>query len=216
MRRLLLVALLAVIALIAVTVIADRLAAAYAADRVATEIQKQGFNVKPNVKINGFPFLTQAISRDFRDVRLSAHGVQEGPLRISSIEATARGVHLDSSYRKGTVDSLDGTGAINFADLSSAAGQPGLTLSSAGPDKVQAQIDLGVVEGMATAQVTKVGNNIQIHDFAVEGFPISELGQKFDFSVPVPALPMGLTFQSVSVTLQGVILQIAGAHVPFG
>ena len=216
MRRLLLVALLAVIALIAVTVIADRLAAAYAADRVATEIQKQGFNVKPNVKINGFPFLTQAISRDFRDVRLSAHGVQEGPLRISSIDATARGVHLDSSYRKGTIDSLDGTGVINFADLSSAAGQPGLTLSSAGPDKVQAQIDLGVVEGMATAQVTKVGNTIQVHGISIQGIPFSELGQLLDFSVPVPALPIGLIFQSLSITAQGVVLHVTGAHVPFG
>src|ERR1700716_905199 len=120
MRRLLLVALLAVIALIAVTVIADRLAAAYAADRVATEIQKQGFNVKPNVKINGFPFLTQAITRDFHGVQLSAQGVQEGPLRISSLDATAQGVHLDPSYRKGTIDSLDGTGVVTFADLVSA------------------------------------------------------------------------------------------------
>src|SRR4030081_3460604 len=136
MRRLLLVALLAVIALIAVTVIADRLAAAYAADRVATEIQKQGFNVKPNVKINGFPFLTQAISRDFRDVKLSAHGVQEGPLRLSSIDARARGAPRDSSHRPGPMDGGDGTGVITLADLSSAASQPGLTLSSAGPDKV--------------------------------------------------------------------------------
>jgi hypothetical protein len=214
--RWLLIALLAVIALIAATLVADRLAAAYAADRVASEIQKQGLNVKPEVKINGFPFLTQGISRDFHDVQVSAHGVRQGPLRISSLNATARGVHLDPSYQKGTIDSLDGTGVIQFADLTSAAGQPALTLSSAGPDKVQAQIDLDVVKGTATAQVTKVGNDIQVHDFSVEGVPLAELGPELDFSVPVPALPMGLTFRSLSITLQGVVLQVAGEHMPFG
>jgi hypothetical protein len=205
-----------VIALIAAALVADRLAAAYAADRVASDIQQQGLNVKPEVRINGFPFLTQAISRDFHDVRVSAHGVQLGPLRISSLDATARGVHLDPSYQKGIIDSLDGTGVIQFADLTSAAGQPGLALSSAGPGKVQAMIDFDVVEATATAQVTKVGNNIRVHDFSVEGIPLSELGRELDFSVPVPALPMGLTFRSLSITVQGVVLQVAGEHLPFG
>jgi hypothetical protein len=207
---------IALIALIAAALVADRLAAAYAADRVASEIQKQGLNVKPEVKINGFPFLTQAISREFHDVRISAYGVQQGPLRISSLDATARGVHLDPSYQKGTIDSLDGTGVIEFADLTSAAGQPGLALSSAGPGKVQATIDFDVVEGTATAQVTKVGNNIQVHDFSVEGIPLSELGWELDFSVPVPALPMGLSFRSLSIAPRGVVLQVAGEHMPFG
>jgi hypothetical protein len=160
--------------------------------------------------------LTQAISRNFQDVRLSARGIQVGTLRISSLDATARGVHVDSSYRKGTIDSLDGTGVITFTDLTSAAGQPDLTLSSAGADKVQAKIDLGVVEGMATAQVTKVGSSIQVHGISVEGFPLSELDQELDFSVPVPTLPLALTFQSIDITSQGVVLHVTGTHIPFG
>jgi hypothetical protein len=216
MRRSFLVALLAVITLTGVAVIADRLAAAYAADRVATEIEKQGFNVKPTVKINGFPFLTQAISRNFHDIRLSAQGVQKGPLHISSLDATAQGVHLDSSYQKGTIDILDGTAVITFAELVSAGGQPGMTLSAAGPGTVEVKIDLGVIQGTATAQVTKVGNTIQVHGISIQGIPFSELGQLLDFSVPVPALPIGLIFQSLSITAQGVVLHVTGAHVPFG
>ncbi|MCW2915841.1 MAG: hypothetical protein JWN52_3909 [Actinomycetia bacterium] len=207
--------LLVLIALIAIMVIVDRVAVAYAENTIADDIRKQ-FTTKPDVTIKGFPFLTQAISRDFHDVRLSALGIQEGPLRISRLDAAARGVHLDSSYQKGTIDNLDGTGVITFSDLSGAAGQPDLTLSPAGPDKVQAKIDLGAVEGTATAKVTKVGNQIQIHGVSVEGFPLSELGQKLDFSVPVPALPMGLTFQSLSITSKGVVLHVTGAHIPFG
>jgi hypothetical protein len=211
-----LVVLMVLVVLVAVMVIGDRVAAAYAENTVAGEIQKQGFNGKPDVTIKGFPFLTQAISRNFHDVRLSARGIQEGPLRISRLDAAARGVRLDSGYRKGTIGSMDGTGVITFADLAGAAGQPDLTLSAAGPGRVQAKIDLGIVEGMATAQVTKVGNQIRVHGISVEGFPLSDLGEKLDFSVPVPALPMGLTIQSVGVSSQGVLIHVTGAHITFG
>jgi hypothetical protein len=214
--RRLLIALLVVVALIAISVIVDRLAAAYADDTIAGEIQKQGFNTKPDVKIKGFPFLTQAISRNFHHVSLSARGVEEGPLRISRLDATVRGVHLDSSYQKGTIDSLDGTGVVTFADLAKAAGEPDLTLSSAGPDTVQATIDLGLVDATATARVTKVGDQIQVHGISVEGFPLSDLGRQLDFSVPVPALPLGLTFKSIGIGSQGVVLHVTGAHIRFG
>ncbi|MCW2887048.1 MAG: hypothetical protein JWL58_3910, partial [Streptosporangiaceae bacterium] len=206
MPRWLLVAILIVVALLAVAVIVDRVAVVYADNTIAGEIQKQGFNAKPDVKIKGFPFLTQAISRNFQHVSMSARGVKEGPLRISRLDASVRGVHLDSSYQKGTIDSMDGTGVVTFADLAGAAGEPDLTLSSAGPDTVQAKIDLGIADGTATARVTKVGNQIQVHGISVEGFPLSDLGQKLDFSVPVPALPLGLTFQSIGISSEGVML----------
>src|SRR5437870_5616624 len=40
---------------------ADRLAAAYVADRIATKIQGYGFLQRPGVTVEGFPFLTQLI-----------------------------------------------------------------------------------------------------------------------------------------------------------
>jgi hypothetical protein len=208
--------LLVVVGLLAVSVIVDRLAVAYADSTIAKEIQKQGFNAKPDVTIKGFPFLTQAISRNFQHVSLRARGVQEGSLRISSLDADVRGVHLDSSYQKGTIDSLDGVGVVTFKDLAHAAGQDDLTLSSGGPDTVQAKIDLGFADGTATAKVTKVGNQIKVHGISVEGIPLSDLGQQLDFSVPVPALPLGLTFQSVGISSQGVLLHVTGAHIKFG
>ncbi|MGI8333782.1 LmeA family phospholipid-binding protein [Actinomadura scrupuli] len=214
--RWLLVVLLVVIALLAIAVIVDRVAVAYADNTIATEIQKQGFNAKPDVKIKGFPFLTQAISRDFKHVSLRARGVKEGPLTISRLDADVRGVRLESSYQKGTIGSLDGTAVVTFADLAAAAGQSDLSLSAAGPDMVRAKVDLGIVEGTATARVTKVGNQIQVHGISVEGFPLSELGDELDFSVPVPALPLGLTFQSLRISSEGVMLRITGSRVRFG
>ena len=48
-----------VVALLAVVLIANRVAVICAQDRLATQIRDRGFSVKPQVTIAGFPFLTQ-------------------------------------------------------------------------------------------------------------------------------------------------------------
>ena len=58
--------------------------------------------------------------------------------------------------------------------------------------------------------MTKVGNEIRVHAVSVEGFPLSDLGDDLDFSVPVTGLPMGLTFKSLTVSSKGVALRITG------
>jgi hypothetical protein len=44
------------------------------------------------------------------------------------------------------------------------------------------------------------------------GLPVSALGSLPDFTVPIPALPAGMTIQSVSVTGQGIMINIVGHH----
>ena len=46
---------------------------------MASEIQQQGFPKKPDVTINGFPFLTQVISRDFKNIKRQLHQHHRGP-----------------------------------------------------------------------------------------------------------------------------------------
>ena len=59
--------------------------------------------------IEGFPFLTQVIARDFKTIKVSSTNITEGPLLIQAINATANGVHLDSSFSGGTITTVDGT-----------------------------------------------------------------------------------------------------------
>ena len=113
---------------------------------------------------------------------------------------------------------MDGTGTISFGNLTKAAGQPGLALSADGPDKVKAEVDLadvGVGTATAIAQVTKVGNGIRVHAVSVEGFSLDDLSNDLDFTVPVTGLPMGLKFQSLSVSSKGVTMRITGANLKF-
>jgi hypothetical protein len=207
-----------VVVLLILLVVADRVAASVAETEAASQIKSAGFPVKPKVTISGFPFLTQLAARDFHQVNITASNVPEGPLDIASINATGRGVHLTSGFNGATVDQINGTALVTFAGVSHAAGVgDGITLSNAGNGDVKATIDLGFVSGSALAQVSRSGpHTINIRFVSFGGIPPSALGPLQDFSINVPSLPAGMTIQNVSVTGQGLLINVAGTHTTFG
>ena len=209
------VVLIVVLVLAGLAVVGDRVAAAYAEHRIASEVQKEGFGARPDVKIYGFPFLTQVLDRHFPHARMTARNVREGPLTIGSIDADAHDVRVSGDFNSGTIGSVDGTATVSFGSLTKAAGESDLSLSAAGPDTVKADVDLGVTTATATAKVTKVGNGIRVQAVSVEGFPLSELDGDLDFTVPVTGLPMGLRFKSLKVSSRGIALRITGANLKF-
>src|SRR6202044_160282 len=76
---------------------ADFAARAVAEQVAATQFQKQGnLPVKPDVTIEGFPFLTQVAAKDLSDVKVAISNLPEGPVTFSSINATATGIKLNS------------------------------------------------------------------------------------------------------------------------
>ena len=206
-----------VVVLLILLVVADRVAAGIAENEVANQIKSQGFPVKPNVTISGFPFLTQLATRDFRQVNITASNVTEGPLDIANINATLHGVHVNSAFNGATVDQVNGTALVTFAGLSHAAGVgDGITLSNAGNGDVKASIDLGFVSGNALARVARAGpHQINVRFISFGGIPPSVLGPLQDFTISVPNLPAGMTIQNVSVTGQGLLISVAGTHTTF-
>ena len=112
----------------------DRAAAAYAAGRIATKLQAQGFPVRPSVTVEGFPFLTQLISRHLDGIEVTAPRFPVGQV-TASIRAHATDITLDSGYQSGTIAQVTGTGLISFASLGrlpALAGVPGLKIGSDG------------------------------------------------------------------------------------
>ena len=80
----------------------DRAAAAYTARRIATTLQNEGFPVRPNVSVEGFPFLTQLISRHLQGVEVTAARFPVGSV-TASIDVHAQDITLDSGYQSGTI-----------------------------------------------------------------------------------------------------------------
>lgn len=197
----------------------DRVAVAYADNRAAQQIKAQGFPVKPDVSIEGFPFLTQVASRHLSDVHVTASHVREGPVTFSLV-ADATGVLLNPGFHSGTITRVTGTGLIGFSSLASAAGvagAPGLKIRADGPHRVKLEVNLDVFSAAAVAAIERAGpDTFRVRIISTDGIPASLLGALKDFTVHIPALPMGLSIQRVDVSGQGVLIHVTGSSIKFG
>ena len=91
MRRLV----VALVAIVALLVVADRVAVLAADHVVAGRIQAdQQLDSRPSVSIHGFPFLTQALGGKYDDVTLTLHDLRKGGVPIRTLRVRLRGVHV--------------------------------------------------------------------------------------------------------------------------
>jgi hypothetical protein len=195
----------------------DRAAKAYAEDQMASQVQSSlALSGKPNVTIQGFPFLTQLAARTFNTVDVNASNETAGPggqLEIASLTATLHGMHIHGT-NSATVDQFTASALVTFTALAHAGGIPqGITLAPAGPNQLKATVDILGFSSDATAKVTQVGNdkiNVKITDFA--GIPAEVLGSLTDFTFSIPKLPAGVKIQSISVTQQGLRITATGQN----
>ncbi len=203
--------------LLAALLVADRAAAIYAEDTVARRIRDRGFPGKPRVSIAGFPFLTQVAARRLTKVVVSAAGWELGQVEVKRLDLTLHRIRVSSRYHVGTAAQIGGTALVGFAGLAGAAGLPGVTVAAAGPDRVKITAGPGQRAGIATARVATAGpGGIRLVVIAAGGIPVAALGSLRDITLPLPALPPGMTVHDVSVTGQGLLVHLAGQDVRFG
>ena len=220
---------IALVIIIVVLVVLDFAARVEAENVTASKLEQQGLQHKPSVTIDGFPFLTQLASKNFQLVHLTDANQTEGPVTITSINATARNIRINSyAFSSGTIGSVSGTAVISFSSLGNTLTQQvgplgsllngaGLNLTAAGPDEVRASLNLVVTSGSATWRVTQLsGNRLNIRLVGSSGLPSSLLSSIQDITLQVPKLPLGLTIDSVQVTAAGVVGRVSGSDVPFG
>ncbi len=203
-----------VITLLVLLVVLDRVAVAYANNQAANQIQSQGFPTKPDVSIEGFPFLTQVMARNLEDIHISAANVKEGPVTLS-LTADATGVKLNPGFQSGTITHIAGTGLIGFSSLASAAGVSsgaGLSFRAAGLDQVN--ITLNGLQ-VATATIQRSGPHTFRVQISGNGGLLGSVLPAASFRVQVPSLPYGISIQSVKVTPQGVLINVTGSNIKF-
>jgi hypothetical protein len=219
--------LIGIVALVVVLVVVDFFAKSVAQKEIASQIQKQGFPKKPSVAIEGFPFLTQVISRNINQVKISSTNIPEGPIDISRVSATMTKIHLNSGFTSGTVTTLNGSVLVTFPAISktlnnqigplgSLLGSSGLKLSAAGPDEVKASVDLLVASGSAIWRISNNGQEFTAKLVRSDGLPSELLSSISHFSVKIPKLPLGMHIDNVHVTPEGVAGNISGHNLAFG
>uniref|UniRef100_A0AAU2JP99 DUF2993 domain-containing protein n=1 Tax=Streptomyces sp. NBC_00049 TaxID=2903617 RepID=A0AAU2JP99_9ACTN len=212
----------------------DRWAAGYAENRLAEQIQaRQGLAGTADVDIRGFPFLTQALSRDLDRVDLRLRGVEvmaDGrKTRLAELDASFRGVKLAGDYKGGTAARAEGTGLITYADLT-AASQTGATISYGGaPGKLKVTVAVDVfgkvLKRSVVSTVTLVdgpdgkgGKTVRVRADEVpgEGIPGIEkvIRKQTDFDRTLDGgLPAGLQLSALTSDEAGVRLTLSGSNV---
>ena len=120
---------IAVLVIVALAVAADFGAAAAAEYTVAKQLRQQlNLASDPSVRINGFPFLTQAVAGHYTSIDVQASGVSADPLHDLDVEATLHDVDaplaevISGDLHSVRAAKVDGRVRIKDTDLGRAIG----------------------------------------------------------------------------------------------
>jgi DUF2993 family protein len=113
------------VALLAVLLVADRVAVIRVQGRIAAHVEGWGFPAGPHVRIAGFPFLTQLAARRLSKVVICAAGKKLGPVLVKHLDVTLYGVRAGRGGTGRTASRLSGTALVGIAGLAEAVRTPG-------------------------------------------------------------------------------------------
>lgn len=207
-----------------VLVVVDRVGVGIAEDRVAQQLaDRGGLAGTPDVDITGFPFLTQAVSGTYQDVRISLTADELGQPAGTKADVSLRGVHvplsdaLSGSVQQIPVDRVDGTATLSYALLAQQlGGDTTLTQDGDGIRLTKSVEVLGFDFSVtASGTVTLDGQDVvvDVSDASAGGvdvpdFVLDTADDLLDFSYRVPALPFGLQLTSVQPVADGVDVRV--------
>jgi hypothetical protein len=224
-RRPAVVAVGALVALLLAPVAADRFATARVESRRARAF-RAGMHTPsvPEVRVRGFPVLTQLAAGTLRHVDITAHdipaGDTTGPLPVRELSLRLAGLRKSDDDREAPARSAEATALLSYPDVSGALGL-GISRGTR-PDQVRATVPLapGADVTVAATVAALSGNRIAFKDFQVTGGPLPEVGRAalttvFERPIRLRNIPDGLRLRSVTTTESGLSARLSGESVTF-
>jgi hypothetical protein len=224
--RKLLFALLAMIVLLVVT---DRIAAAVAERKISDRLASAyGLPAKPGVGIAGFPFLTQVLSGTYHTVNIDVPSVMAGRVRVARLDTRFTGVRaslaqvLGRSPEPVTAQAATATATVPLSALRSGLPhgvtlhQQGRSLSVAGTARylgVAVPYSATVQPSASSAGITLTPRQVQVG--RATHVPARTLAGRLRFTVPLGALPLHPQISSVRVGSAGLHISATGRDVQF-
>lgn len=208
--------------LLGVLLLVDRVAVAFAEDRVAEQAAEQGgLEGAPEIEIAGFPFLSQAVAGRYDDVRVALTAAELGQPEGTRADLALHGVQvplsaaISGSVREVPIDRIDGTATLSYELLS--AQLPGDTTLAPEGDGLRITRTVEVLGEelplTAAGTVSIEGSELVLDVEQATGVgvdvPDELLAQAvdlLDLRYTVPALPFGLELTSVTPADDGVEL----------
>ena len=216
--------LLALVILVIVLVVIDRAGLFIAERAISTKVQSANhLPAKPGVSIEGFPFLTQVASGNYRQINVSINSYDADGVQLQDIKAQFTGVHASLSLLLGqnsgdvTAKHATGTAMLPFSQVQQRLPR-GVTITPDGSSEltVAGTTAYGVIKGTARLGVSGTGITVTPERFTVAGVGApSYLVSRFGFTIPVSGLPLHLTVSSVHVNRDGLVVGATGQNVEF-
>ena len=217
----------ALVVLLALLAVADRVGAAYAADAIAAEVQSSTrLTSEPEVEVEGVPFLTQALAGRYERVEVRATDVPAGDLTLDRLDATLTGVRLprsdalSGSVARVPVERVRARALVPYDELSRRSGERRLTVAPAEDGRVRVS---GSLQALGRTLSATAVSRVEVVDGAIvvtaESYEVGSqvaddlltrvLGDRLDLRIPVTALPYGLQVTGVEVQSDGVWVRAA-------
>ena len=202
-------AVIALVVIVGLLVVADRVAVASADHVVATRIQTdQGLAQRPHVSIHGFPFLTQAIGGRYDDVTLTLHDLREGHVPVHTLTVDLRGVHVplgavtSQHLTRVPVDRATASVLLSYGDLNGYfSGQQRLLQFSEGAGG-QIEVTLSTSVAGRRASVSGSGRiDVRGSDLVLA------VGHGIDVTIPLGGLPFRIALVGAKATKAGILVQ---------
>ncbi|MER7170883.1 LmeA family phospholipid-binding protein [Streptomyces mesophilus] len=146
-------------------VLADRWALLYAEHKTAEKLKDSlHLTAAPEVEIEGFPFLTQALDERIDEASVTVPDVAADRVSLAKVSATASDVTIDGgplSVKGASVGEMNGEVLLSFEDLNRELGASQVTFTAQGRDRVLARGTLPVaghdLKLSADAQIRRSG-----------------------------------------------------------
>jgi hypothetical protein len=217
------VVLVLVLLLAGAAVVADRIAVGIAESRVADKLtDRRPFIGRPTVRIHGFPFLTQAVGGNYRNIEVSGDAGKVGRFSSASVDADLHGVHLPIRAALNGVDEVPVDKAevrvnVALSVLAAATGVPGLTMTATGSSiTLHAPVVLPVlgtetVTATGTVGVTDGALSVAASAVNVAGVALPTAAAEaavrlLELHLPLSDYPFDSRIESVRVQGQSIVI----------
>jgi hypothetical protein len=211
-----------VVILIAVFVVADRVALHVAEDKAATTLQSsQHLSTKPDVSVAGFPFLTQLLQGEFDDVTISADDITvgNGSLTLKSVVVHLQHVTVPRNYSSVRARTAQADAQVGYDQLSQALH---VQVRDGGNGRLVAKPTVhiaghaftGTVSALPQASsqrgITFSDPKLQVSGVTLPSFAAHALVGVFSKAISLAGLPFHIQVTGASVTDNGLILHLTG------
>jgi hypothetical protein len=203
-----------------VLIATDHIASAVAETRFAERLRcVADLPARPDVTVDGFPFLPQVVTGDYRGIDVIAHDLRRGEMRLATVRAS-----LHDVVRSGptvTIEAASAEAVIPFDALPSQLGErPATYGESGGLLVITTEATIGGRRLPITVLGVPVldGGTLRVEPQEVEvlgvrrpaGKLLDRLGARDGVSRPLPDPPAGLEYRAAGVRPDGLTITATG------